>query len=391
VAVFRYRLRAPERLISVEDYRRAAGRRLPPMVWSFVDGGADDLVTLRENQAAFGRWRLRSRVLTGHGERDLSTTVAGIDLRLPVLLAPTGSVGLSHWRGDIAAAHAAERAGTRHMLSTMSSWSLEEVAGATAENHVFQLYPREGDLAARLMRRAWDAGYRVLVLTVDVPIRGNREGERRHGMDYPPVLTPWGALQFARHPRWLSRLLRHRRFGGRNLVEGVGMRAALQGFEVQERQLMQSTLSWDDLAWMRERWRGRLLVKGILEADDARRAVDLGVDGIMVSNHGGRQLDTVPAALDALPDIVAAVGDRAEVLLDGGVRRGTDVLKALALGARAVAIGRPYVYGLAVAGERGVSDVLEIFRAEIERAMILMGVRSVREVDRSWILPAPPP
>ncbi|MQA85643.1 MAG: alpha-hydroxy-acid oxidizing protein [Streptosporangiales bacterium] len=388
---FDLRWKASDRLIAVEDYRRVARRRLPHMVWNYVDGGADDLVSLRDNREAFARWSLRTRALAGHEHRELSTTVAGVPVELPVLLAPTGLTGLTYWAGDIVATRAAERHGTRYVLSTVSSWSIEEVAAASQVDHFFQLYPRSGEVGASLMKRAWNAGMRVMVVTVDVPIRGNREGERRHGLAVPPVLTPRRLFNFASHPRWAYGVLRHQRIAARNLppgdpLDGSGLAQAIESVDIQTRQLMQPTLDWDDLAWMREQWKGPLYVKGIVDPEDAKRAVTLGLDGIVVSNHGGRQLDFAPAALDALPDIVAAVGDRAEILFDGGVRRGTDVIKALALGARAVLIGRPYLYGMAVGGERGVAHVLDILKEEIDRDLTLMGAQSIHELDPSWLI-----
>lgn len=411
---FEVRWRASDRLISVEDYRRAARRRLPQMVWTYVDGGADDMVSVADNRQAFGRWSLRTKVLAGHERRDLSTTVAGVPLELPVLLAPTGLTGLTYWAGDIVAARAAERHGTRYMLSTVSSWSIEEVAPASSVSHFFQLYPRSGEVGASLMRRAWNSGVRVLVVTVDVPVRGNREGEHRHGLAVPPVLTPGRLLSFATHPGWAYGTLRYRRIAAANLAEddraipgsgdpgarsGVsgpgrsgglppgGLAGAIESVDTQTRQLMQPLLNWDDLAWIREHWDGPLYLKGILDPGDAKRAVSLGLDGVIVSNHGGRQLDFAPAALDALPEIVAAVGDRAEILFDGGVRRGTDIVKALALGARAVLIGRPYLYGMAVRGERGVVHVLDILRNELDRALTLMGAQSIHALDPTWLIP----
>lgn len=385
---FRQQLRPLQKLISVEDYRRQARRRVPKMIWAYVDGGADDEITLRENQAAFRRLKLRAKVLTGHSRRDLTTTVAGVPVDLPVLFAPTGLTGLSNWRGDLAAARAAESRGTRYVVSTASSWTIEEIARQTHEPPFFQLYPHEGDVAARLMDRAWASGCRVLVLTVDVPVLGNREGERRLGMDRPPVLTPWHLADLARHPTWTYDAMRHGRISARHMVDSGGVRAAVDSVGIQERTLMQSTLSWDDLSWVRDRWRGKLLVKGVLDPDDAGRAIDLGADGIVVSNHGGRQLDSVPATIDALPGVVAAVRGRAEVLLDGGVRRGTDVIKALALGARAVLIGRPYVYGLIVGGERGAGAILDVFKEEMDRALTLMGVARVADLDPSCLADA---
>jgi L-lactate dehydrogenase (cytochrome)/(S)-mandelate dehydrogenase len=392
MSLFVFRLRSRERLISVEDYRLAAAKLVPQLVWTYVEGGADDLVTAARNREAFARWVLRARMMTGHAERRLASTVAGVEIDLPVLLAPTGTLGLSHWRGDLAAARAAEAAGTRLVLSTASSWSIEEVAAGTSADHFFQLYPG-GERTRTLMRRAWHAGYRALFVTVDVPVIGNREGERRHGFMRAPsvdpraiALTPREALDVARHPRWLYDLYRHGRGSMRNLLPAAGIDATFASIEILHRELDQATFSWDDLRWIREQWPGSVYVKGLLDAEDAVRAVTIGCDGLVVSNHGGRQLDHAPAALDALPAIVAAVGDRAEVLLDGGVRRGTDVVKALALGARAVLIGRPQIYGLIVGGERGVADVLAIFRSEIDRVLALMGVGGVHELDRSSVI-----
>lgn len=383
---FDVRLRAPERLITVDDYRAAARRRLPRMVWSYVDGGADDMVTVRANRSAFDNWWLMPSVLTGHDRHELGTTVCGLPMSMPVMLAPTGFSGLSRWSGDIDATRAADRCGSRYVLSTAASWSVEEVAAASDREHLFQLYPgASGGLAAELMRRAWAAGFRALFVTVDVQVRGNREGERRHGMGNPPVLTPRRLLNIARHPRWTYDALRHRRIAGRNLVQGGTVSDAVASVNIQERHLIQSRLDWDDVAWMREQWKGRLYVKGVLRPDDAVRAIDLGLDGVVVSNHGGRQLDFCPPTIEVLPAIADEVGDRAEVLLDGGIRRGTDVVKALALGADAVLIGRPYVYGLAVSGEQGVVHVLQILHEEIERALTLLGVHGVHELNRSHV------
>jgi isopentenyl diphosphate isomerase/L-lactate dehydrogenase-like FMN-dependent dehydrogenase len=396
VRPFRYRWRAPEQLINVADYRRAAAKRVPRLVWDYIEGGADDLVTLRRNVTSFSRWSLRARMMTAHPERRLSTTVAGVEVDLPVLLAPTGALGLSQWRGDLAAARAAEAAGTRLVLSTASSWTIEEVASGTHADHFFQLYPG-GDETAALLQRAWHAGYRALFVTVDVPVLGNREGERRYGYTRAGdlgrilTLTPREALDMARHPRWVVDLYRHGRGSMRNLLPQAGVQAAFESIDILHREIARATFAWDDLQWIREHWPGSVYVKGLLDPEDAVRAVALGCEGVVVSNHGGRQLDHSLAALDALPPIVAAVGDRAEVLLDGGVRRGTDVVKALALGARAVLIGRPQIYGLIVGRERGVVDVLEIFRAELDRALMLMGVQSVQELDRSWLIPQDAP
>ena len=388
IAGFDVRLRPRDRYVTVEDYRRAARRRLPDFVWAYLDGGAEDLVTLRENRTGFSAWSLRAHMLTGHGKPDLSTEAMGDKISLPVMIAPTGYSGLVQWDGDLCAARAAAKLGTRHVLSTASSWTIEEVAAA-ARGHMpaFQLYPREGELATRLMNRAWQVGYHTLFVTVDVPAVGLREGEKRMGMSMPPVLSPRSIFNIAMHPRWVTQILRHKRISGRNFLDGGKLSDAAESLAIQTRYMTQSALSWDDFAWMRDQWKGRIYVKGILEPSDAEKAVALGADGVVVSNHGGRQLEYALSSIGALPGVVAAVGGRAEVLLDSGVRRGTDVVKALALGATAVLVGRPYLYGLAVEGQAGIEKVLEIFRAEIERTLILMGVKSVRDLNPSHLLP----
>ena len=388
---FEYRLRPLERLISVEDYRVAASKRVPRLVWEYIEGGSDDLVTVRRNEEAFLRWSLRARMMTAHAERRLATTVAGVQIDLPVLLAPTGALGLSDWRGDLAAARAAEAAGTRLILSTASSWSIEEVADGTRAGHFFQLYPG-GERTATLMQRAWQSGYRALFVTVDVPVLGNREGERRRGyttsgsLNRALTLTPREAIDMARHPRWLLHQYRHGRGAMRNLLPTAGVQATFDSIEILHREIDRATFAWEDLEWIREQWPGAVYVKGLLDPDDAVRAVSIGCEGVVVSNHGGRQLDHALASLEALPAIVDAVGGRAEVLFDGGIRRGTDVVKALALGARAVLIGRPQIYGLIVGGQQGVREVLEVLRAELDRALVLMGVQGVEELDRDSLI-----
>ncbi|NKY33129.1 alpha-hydroxy-acid oxidizing protein [Nocardia speluncae] len=375
--------------ITIADYRRSARRALPAMVWAYVDGGAETGLTMADNCAAFDRWTLRSRVLTGNSGTKLDTTVAGTALSLPVFLSPTGMTGLAHWQGERAAARAAEAAGTRAVISTASSYTVEEVAEATADDHFFQLYPwtsrTTGEpLSGKFIDRARTAGYTALFVTVDVPTAGNRIGERKHGMGIPPTLTPGRALSAAVRPRWAYGFLRHQRISARMLVDERGTKAAVASARTQQN-LLRPDLVWDDFGRIRDLWPGPVYIKGILDAEDACRAVDLGADGVLVSNHGGRQLDGAPAALDALPAVVDRVGSRVPVFLDGGVRRGTDVVKALALGATAVGIGRPYVYGLAARGQAGVEHVLEIFRQEIVRTLTLMGVDDVADLNRSHV------
>jgi L-lactate dehydrogenase (cytochrome) len=396
---FGYRLRTGAPLVSVEDYRRAALRALPKMVWAYLDGGAEDERTLRDNRRAFTKWHLRQHVLAGHKDGDIAVSVAGETLALPVVLAPTGLTGLAHWSGELGAARAAERAGTRLTLSTAASYSIEEVADGTDENHWFQLYPwgdrsisgpsfaRRSSFMDSMLDRARDAGYRTLVVTVDVPAQGNRVGERRTGMGHPPILTPRRIADAAIRPRWWYGLLRYQRMTMRNVTHATGAAGAVAGVAAQQRQ-MRPDLTWCDVAALRERWDGPFFVKGVLEPDDAVRAVDeVGATGVVVSNHGGRQLNGTISSLEALPGIAEAVGDRATVLLDSGVRTGTDVVTAMALGAHAVMIGRPYIYGLAVAGPGGVGAVLGILAAEIRQTLLLMGVAGVGDLNRSHLRP----
>lgn len=376
--------------ISLDGYRRAARRALPEMIWAYVDGGAETLTTLRDNRSAFDRWRLRQRALVGPNPCETGVSLNDVPLAMPVALAPTGLTGLVHWQGDVGAARAAESHGTRLVLSGCSSYSIEEVAAATRENHWFQLYPfSRRDLTERTIERARRSGYGALVVTVDVPVPGNREGERLLGLGVPPMMTPGRAVAVAMHPRWAYGFLRHRRMSMRNLTEDSGFRAGTRSTRTFLRMVSDADTDWDDLAWIRERWHGPLYVKGLLDPEDSVRAIEVGVDGVIVSNHGGRQLDHASSSLDALPRIAAAIGDRATVILDGGVRRGTDVVKALCLGADACLIGRPLMYGLAVDGQDGVSHVLEIVKEELVRTMRLIGCKSTRDLDAGWLIEGP--
>ncbi|WP_405182596.1 alpha-hydroxy-acid oxidizing protein [Nocardia sp. NBC_01377] len=398
--VFRYRWSSRPGPLTVEDYRERARRAVPDMVWAYVDYGAESMTTLNANRAAFDRYMLKSKVLTGREAKDLGTTIAGQDISAPILLAPTGAAGLSHWTGELGAAQGAEAAGTLSIVSTAASYSFEEIAAGTRRGHFFQLYPwadtttGRHDLTHAMMKRAANAGYTGMFVTVDVPTHGNRESEQKRGMGNPPVLTPARVLNAGLRPKWWAAFLRHERMSLRNLVDpgekAGGAKTAMKTLNRQFR-MMRPELNWDDFAWMRENWHGPLYIKGVLDAADAVRAVELGADGIVVSNHGGRQLDCAPAAIDALPAIAAGVGDRAEVLVDGGIRRGTDIIKALCLGADGVCIGRPYLYGLAAGGPDGARHVVEILKTEMRRAMTLMGVAELAELDESWLIPAGAP
>ena len=373
---------ARRRFHTYEDFRRAAQRRVPRMVFEFVDGGADGESTLRENRAAFDRVRFDPRMLRDVSEVSTATTVLGERVGLPFVLAPAGLAALVHPEGELAVARAAAATDTILCLSTASTYPLEDVAAAAPDCRLwFQLYLwRDERVVSELVARARDVGCRALVLTVDVPAVGKRERDLANGMSIPPSIRPAGILDAARHPRWLRGLLTGPELTFGNLRGfAPGDSAATIG-EYTDRELVDRTVTWDRLGWLRERWDGPLVVKGVLSAADARAAVDHGADAVYVSNHGGRQLDSVPGTATVLPEVVAAVGDRAEVLVDGGIRRGEDVVKARALGARAALAGRPWFHALAADGERGVVRMLEILRADVVRTLTLLGIPSIDAV-----------
>jgi L-lactate dehydrogenase (cytochrome)/(S)-mandelate dehydrogenase len=382
----RFRLRGPREPLTVDDWRRVARRKLPDMVWAYVENGADDERTLRRNVSAFDEWALRQRVLTGSTGVDLTTDLLGSRLDLPVLVAPTGLAGSVHWRGDLGLAQAAESVGTRLVMSSASAYTIEEVAEGTRSSHWFQLYPwRNARLVDSLIDRAAEAGFGALVVTVDVPVYGNRLRERRTGMAVPPTVSLVQAWSAARRPAWAYHLLRHQRIALKNLAPAGSQEDALDSFEIQSENLV-AGLDWQGLEHIRERWEGPLLVKGILDPADAERAVEVGADGVVVSNHGGRQLNGTVSSVEALPAIVDRVGARVPVLVDGGIRCGSDVAVALALGATACLVGRPALYGLAGRGPAGAAAVLRLLGEELERTLVLMGVSKLGELDRSWLV-----
>jgi L-lactate dehydrogenase (cytochrome)/(S)-mandelate dehydrogenase len=389
MATFRYRLRAASDPVSVDHYRALARRRVPAMAWAYLERGAEAETTFGANRGAFSRWALRQRVLTGIESTNLAVSVAGLDLAMPLLAAPIGLSGIADPSGEPAIARATEAKGIRAVISTAASYTIEEVAGSVGSHHFFQLYPGPAgtDLTERFIDRARAAGYLGLMVTVDTATIGNREAERRAGMGMTPTLTPLTVLNALTRPRWCYSYAKEGRVVARNFVEAAGARAGVEAVK-QHARVVRPDLVWDDVARMRERWDGKFLVKGILDPDDAAKAVAIGADGIVVSNHGGRQLDGAQATLDALPAIVDRVGGRTAILLDGGVRRGADIVKAMCLGADAVMVGRPCLYGLAVGGQRGVERVLDILRTEMETTMLRMGVGDVRELGREWLLPA---
>jgi isopentenyl diphosphate isomerase/L-lactate dehydrogenase-like FMN-dependent dehydrogenase len=371
------------RLISLADVERAAQRRLPRLVWDVIAGGSGDEVTLRRNRDAFDSIALRPRALADVHTRDLSTTIFGERIAVPVLLAPTGFNRMAHRDAELAAARAAGRHGTVFTLGTITTFTPEQVAAAAPGPLWFQLYMQSDRAATEaLVQRAERAGFSALVVTIDTAMPGIRERDLRNRLTVPLKITPRLIAQAATRPAWAIDFA----LGGSGRgAQGYGdMLRSIRSVGVliksSARQVTES-----DIQWLRGRWKGPLLVKGVLRGEDCDRIIAAGVDGIIVSNHGGRQLDSTPATIRALPEVLEAVAGRAEVLVDGGFRRGVDIAKALALGARAVLIGRPYIYGLAIGGEGGVHRVLEILTGELDHTFALLGCSGTRDIDRSYV------
>lgn len=365
------------RCYSIEDLRTRARRRLPAPMFHYIDGGADDEWTLRRNTAAFDDWQLLPRHLVDVSDVDASTRVLGCELRLPFFLAPTGMSRLFHRDKELGAARAAARHGTLYSLSTMATTSLEDVAAATASPKLFQVYIfKDRGLTRELVQRCKAAGYRALALTVDTVLAGNRERDHRYGMTMPPRLTPRTFLSFAGSFGWAFDLLRDPDFRLANVAHRVdALRTGAMGLIEYVNSQFDRSVTWKDAEWLAGEWGGPFAIKGMSTAEDARRAISIGASAAFLSNHGGRQLDGVPAPLDTLPAIRDAVGAGLELIVDGGVRRGTHVLKALALGADACSIGRPYLYGLAAGGEAGVDRALTLLADEVVRGLGLLGCR----------------
>lgn len=377
----------------IEDLRRLARQRVPRMFYEYADSGSWTESTYRANQREFGNILLRQRVAVNIGERRIATRMLDQDVAMPVAIAPTGLAGMQHADGEILAARAARDFGVPFTLSTVSICSIEDVAEATGGHPFwFQLYVmRDRAFVERLMDRARAAGCPALVLTLDLPVSAQRHKDLRNGLSAPPRLTPWNLLNMMGKPRWCLGMLgtRRRTFG--NIighVRGVDDMSSLADWSSRQ---YDPTLDWDDVAWIRRRWPGKLVLKGIQDVEDARLACQSGADALIVSNHGGRQLDGAPASIRALPAIAQAVGERIEVHMDGGIRSGQDVLKAVALGAKGVYIGRPMLYGLGAMGQAGVRRALEIIRKELDLTMAFCGHTDIRAVGTDILLPPHPP
>ncbi|PMR73005.1 alpha-hydroxy acid oxidase [Billgrantia endophytica] len=374
------------RIHSIEGLRQAAQRRLPKAIFDFFDGGAEDELTLADNRSAFGRVKLAPRCLVNVAEVGLDTDIVGGRSALPLVVAPTGAVGFGRHGGDVDIARAAVEAGVPYTLSTSATASIEQIADAASGRLWFQAYIlKDKELLSSLIFRAKSAGYEALMITVDLPVGGKRERDFRNHLSFPFRYTSRNLLDFASRPVWAMRMLRY----------GVPVMENLKGLEAPSASTTKLASSvgrsydpsfdWDSLKSLRDEWPHKLIVKGVMRADDAARLAAMGCDGIVVSNHGGRQLDGAAATLDILPGVVSAVEGRVPVLVDGGVRRGVDILKARALGAQGVLAGRATLWGAVADGQRGAAQALAILRDELQRSMQLCGVRSVDEISRELL------
>lgn len=367
---------------TIDELRRRAKRRVPKMFYEYVDAGSWTESTYRANAEDFTRLKFRQRVAVDFSQRNLTTTMAGHAVAMPVALAPTGIAGMQHADGEILAARAAERFGVPFTLSTVSVCSIEDVAANTDGPFWFQLYMmKDRGFIANLIQRAQLAGCSALVLTLDLQIQGRRHKDLRNGLSTPPKLTLRNLAHLARYPSWCLGMLRTKRHTFGNIVghaPGVTSIASMADWALTQ---FDPTLTWKDIEWVRRQWSGKLILKGILDPEDARIALDCGADALIVSNHGGRQLDGAPSTISMLPRIAEAVHGDIELQMDGGIYSGQDVLRALACGAQGVYIGRAFLYGLGAMGEAGVTRALEIIREELDVTMALCGVSDVRNVD----------
>ncbi|MCU6498598.1 alpha-hydroxy-acid oxidizing protein [Rugamonas sp. A1-17] len=375
-------------ITTVEDLRVLAQKRVPRMFYDYADAGSWTESTYRANVDDFQRIKFRQRVAVNLENRTLKSTMVGQEVAMPVALAPTGLTGMQHADGEILAAKAAEKFGVPFTLSTMSICSIEDIAANTSKPFWFQLYVmKDREFINRLIDRAKAARCSALVLTLDLQVLGQRHKDLRNGLSAPPKLTIANIIDMATKPRWVLGMLGTPRRSFGNIVGHASSVSDMSSLSAWTSQQFDLSLSWKDVEWIKQRWGGKLIIKGIMDAEDARLAVESGADALIVSNHGGRQLDGAQSSIGALPAIVDAVGSRIEVHMDGGVRSGQDVIKALALGAKGVYIGRPFLYGLGAMGEQGVSKCLDIIRNELDLTMAFCGLRDVTKVDKNILLP----
>jgi len=378
-------------LVEIADYKRLARRRVPKLFFDYADSGSWTESTYRANESDFQKLLLRQRVAVDMTNRSLATEMIGQSTSMPVAIAPTGLAGMQHADGEILAAQACEESGIPYTLSTMSICSIEDVSDATSQPFWFQLYVmKDRGFINSLIQRAKDAGCSALMLTFDLQILGQRHKDIRNGLSAPPKLTPKHLWQMATRPRWCLGMAQTERREFRNIVghvKGVDDMSSLTHWTASQ---FDPKLSWDDIEWIKEKWGGPLILKGILDPEDARIAAQSGADALIVSNHGGRQLDGARSSIAALPEIVETVGDQIEIHMDGGIRSGQDVLKAVALGAKGVYIGRPYLYGLGARGKAGVTEVLNIIRNELDITMALCGERDIKNIGTHNLDPGSP-
>jgi L-lactate dehydrogenase (cytochrome) len=375
-------------ITNVEDLRALAQRRVPRMFYDYADCGSWTESTYRANESDFGRIKLRQRVAINMEGRSIRSTMAGFDVAMPVAIAPTGLTGMFHADGEILAARAAEKFGIPFTLSTMSICSIEDIAANTKAPFWFQLYVmKDRDFIERLIDRAKAARCSALMLTLDLQILAQRHKDLKNGLSAPPKPTLANIINLMTKPRWCLGMLGTQRRSFGNIVGHVKGIEDLSSLSAWTNQQFDPSLDWDDVQWIKKRWGGKLILKGIMDVEDARIAADSGADALIVSNHGGRQLDGAPSSIAALPAIAEAVGSKIEVWMDGGVRSGQDVLKAWALGARGTLIGRPFLYGLGALGEAGVTKCLELMAMELDKTMALCGRTQLKDVDKSILLP----
>lgn len=377
-------------ILEINDLKKLARRRVPKMFFDYADSGSWTQSTYRANEEDFAKIKLRQRVLVDMTNRNLESTMIGEKVSMPVALAPTGLTGMQHADGEMLAARAAEKFGVPFTLSTMSICSIEDVASVTTKPFWFQLYVmRDKDFVLNLIERAKAAKCSALVLTLDLQILGQRHNDLRNGLSAPPRFTPKHVWQMATRPGWCLRMLGTQRRTFRNIVGHAKSVTDLSSLSSWTAEQFDPQLSWADVEWIKKQWGGKLILKGILDREDAEMAAQSGADAIIVSNHGGRQLDGADSSISKLEEIADAVGDRIEVLFDGGIRSGQDVLKALCLGAKGTFIGRPFLYGLGAMGELGVTTALEIIRKELDTTMALCGKRDIRLAGKDWLARRP--
>jgi isopentenyl diphosphate isomerase/L-lactate dehydrogenase-like FMN-dependent dehydrogenase len=378
-----------QRAVNIDDLRKLARRRVPRAVFDYIDGGADGEVTLRENRRVWEEIFFRPRNAVATPQCDTRVNVLGCDLALPMILAPLGSSRMFHPAGELAASKAAGEAGIGYTLSTFSGYTFAELAAATAAPLWYQLYLAGGrEVVEASLARAWKSNFKALALTIDTNGPGMRERDFRNGAPQLMGKNLFTMLPFTSQvivrPKWAAGFLMDRRNAMHYANVIIPGKGPLPSIDVQD-SLRDSVVTWADLKWIRQAWPGHILVKGVITGDDARRAVDAGVAGLIVSNHGGRQLDTCLPTARALPEVLEAVYGRAEVLVDGGIRRGADIVKAICMGAKAVLVGRAYGYGLAAGGQAGVARAIAILKADIERTLVLLGCASIDKLDRSYV------